>query len=240
MLYAMICRLTGKLVKIGLTRDLESRKGYYDDDGRDQYHFVPFLKLRHLEKEMDSFLQERYRALVEAIRTNEATPKPVRKLFEMIDKRGAEYFGVKGNVIDRMVEVGAQLHYGLSVPGEVYMCSATVFDSRKRWVEEAAGIIQSHVDTFLDTTKTIDIQIVTSWNTGYYQPRDDNPHGKLFNAQAFVEYITSCIIDDLREHGTLPAPAKRNATTDEEAFRLTTRKKPWTKDVRVWTNSFAR
>ena len=215
-LYAMVDKVTGELKKIGLAGILEIRKAKYQD--HDKCYFIPFLKLRQLEKEMDSFLQGQCRELVAAVRNNEGTPEPVRKLFEMVVDRGGEEFGVKGNFIYRIIEVGAQLYHGVGVVGEVCMHNASVFDNRKRLVAHAVEIIKAIVHSKLDTTKKIEIHIVTSWNHAYYRPRDDNPDGKLTNKHVFTECAARCVINDLREHDTVPAPANVNATTADEAF----------------------
>jgi hypothetical protein len=55
LLYAQIDKATGKIIKIGLTTNLEFRTSFYED--RDKYLFIPVTHLHNFKAETDAFLQ---------------------------------------------------------------------------------------------------------------------------------------------------------------------------------------
>jgi len=210
LLYAVFYKATGKLLKIGMTGDLNFRQEDYD---LDECYIVPFVDFHRLDERTESFLQEKYRELVLKIRDNDQVPEPVKKLFDVITERCGEELGVKGVVIVLMGELGAQGHYGLSKPAELAMYDRFVYQERKRYVGMAEEGMMSVVSSTLDLDKKVSIVCVSSWMTGF----DDKEGNKSTNTPTFMQYMTGQI-QDMEETDTIPVAAVPGARTESEGF----------------------
>jgi len=215
-LYAQVERSTGNLLKIGFTGNHINRIGLYDNYAN--YHFLPLANLQLVDKEFDTFLQQKYRQLLSSICNSNTAPSPLKKAFEMLEDRGGELLGPKRNITNQMMETGTQLFYKLGVPAELCMFDESKYKLRDYHATHGSNSILSVIQPVLDLSQNVNIEVVASWNTGFYEPKSENPDGKLINCACFLEYVTGREIMDMGDIDTIPVAAVPHSTTAEEGF----------------------
>lgn len=221
-IYAMVCRRTRRLWKIGLTTDHAGRLDWYKIDGYDtsQFDLIRIVHLDRFSEAMDAFVQEHgVRKLVSAIHNDRTCPWQFQLLLKMIFEEGGEYLGLKKAFSNRDVECGVQFYYNekgypLSIPAELGTCDVKKYALREAKVQKAVAVLIREISKILNLRQTITADCITAWMTAFEAAND----GSTLNAtKCLMEYILGRSVN-LEETDTIPYPAIPNATTSKEGF----------------------
>ena len=190
------------LQKIGCTRNILVR---YSDQVRhsDTSLCIELLRLDEITDIVDKECGTVWDNLLEKIRSNGAAPQAIRCLVDIIAKRGGNALGFKHNGILQLIEIGAQLEWGVDVVGELFACDEKVIAERMEHTKDAI----QRVLPLLHNYRNKPVDAMNSWPTG---ARDTNISSKI----ASLEHI----VGGGNWRDAFAVPVFENAVTTQQIF----------------------